>query len=95
MEKSALTGYPVPMTEIERRLLDRLVELETAVKTLPTANPKPNLAIRFQRIEELAAQLPRGTAPDLLHYLHKKSYEKARQWLESGAADIRIGGCKR
>jgi len=67
MEKSALAGYPMLMTEIERRLLDRLLELESAVKTLPMASPKPNLVILFQQIDELAHQLPRGTAPDLLH----------------------------
>ena len=49
---------------------------------MPTANPKPKLLPLFQRIEELAEQLPRSTAPDLLHYMQKKSYEKARLWLE-------------
>ncbi len=83
------------MTAIERQILDCLIELDQAVKSLPTANPKPNLLPRFQQIEELADQLPRSTAPDLLHYLQKKSYEKARQWLEGSYAEIQKGSCKR
>lgn len=95
MEKVAATGYSVGMTEIERRLLDRLIELDAQVKTLADAQPKPNLLPLFAQIEALTAQLPRGTAPDLLHYLHRKSYEKARQWLEGHAAEIHTGGCQR
>ena len=83
------------MTATERHLLDRLIELDALVKTMPTANPKPNLLPLFEQIEALADQLPRSTAPDLLHYLQKKSYEKARQWLEGQSADIQKGGCLR
>ena len=83
------------MTPLERQILERLVELDDKVKTMPTANPKPNLLLLFQQIEELSDQLPRSTAPDLLHYLQKKSYEKARQWLEGRYAEIQKGGCRR
>lgn len=83
------------MTELERNILDALKELEATVKTLATANPKPSLLPLFQRIETLADQLPRSTAPDLLHYMQKKSYEKARLWLEGSYAEIHKGGCKR
>jgi hypothetical protein len=83
------------MTAIEKDLLARLIELESAVKALSTAKPKPNLLPLFQQIEEIADQLPRGTSPDLLHYLQKKSYEKARQWLEGRYPEIQKGGCLR
>ncbi len=83
------------MTALEHDILKRLIELEATVKTLPTANPKPNLLPLFQQIEELAAQLPRSTPPDLMHYLQKKSYEKARQWLEGRYPEIQKGGCLR
>jgi len=63
-------------------LLDALIELDHAVKSMPTANPKPNLLPLFSRLDELTRQLPRETEPQLLHYLHKKSYEKARLHLE-------------
>jgi hypothetical protein len=95
MEKRAAKSYPIPMTAIERQILDHLIELDGLVKAMPTANPKPNLLPVFQQIEELADQLPRSTAPDLLHYMQRKSYEKARQWLEGHYAEIQKGGCKR
>ena len=83
------------MTVIERQILDRLIELDAKVKAMSTANPKPNLLPLFQQIEELADQLPRSSAPDLLHYMQKRSYEKARQWLEGSYAKIQKGGCQR
>ena len=95
MEKRAPNGYSVPMTELERNILGALTDLDAAVKTMPTANSKPDLLPLFQRIEELAGQLPRGTPRDLLHYLQRKSYEKARQWLEGRWAEIQKGGCTR
>jgi DNA-binding transcriptional MocR family regulator len=95
VEKLRLNEYSIPMTALERQILDHLIALDTAVRSLSTASPKPNLLPRFQQIEELADQLPRSTAPDLLHYLQKKSYEKARQWLQGRYAEIQKGGCQR
>ena len=95
MENVAAKRYSMVMTVLEKQILDRLIELDETVKTMATANPKPNLLPRFQQIEELADQLPRSTAPDLLHYMQRKSYEKARQWLEGRHAEIHKGGCRR
>ena len=75
-------------------MLTALVELEAAVKSMPVANPKPDLLPIFSRIDELTKQLPRDADPALLHYLHKKSYEKARLWLEGRDADNQIGNCR-
>lgn len=83
------------MTAIEHDILKALQDLDATVKTMATANPKPNLLPLFQRIETLADQLPRSTSPDLLHYMQKKSYEKARLWLEGSFAEIQKGGCLR
>jgi hypothetical protein len=83
------------MTGIERELFQALTALEAAVKGMATAQPKPDLMALFGRIETLANQLPRSTAPDLLHYLQKKSYEKARLWLEGRYPEIQTGGCQR
>ena len=66
---------------VERQLLAALAQLDETVKSLATAIPKPSLLPLFTRIDELTLQLPRGTDPALLHYLHKKSYEKARLYL--------------
>ena len=81
------------MTETERALWETLVELDRAAKSMPTANPKPNLLPLFTRLDELARRLPKDTAPDLLHYLHRKSYEKARLWLEGRDAENKRGSC--
>jgi hypothetical protein len=81
------------MNETERAILQALVELDAAVKSMPTANPKPNLLPMFSRLDELTRQLPKNASPDLLHYLHKKSYEKARLWLEGRDAENARGNC--
>ena len=82
------------MTGIEQSLLQTLLDLESAIATMRTASPKPNLLPLFTRIDELTAQLPRGTPPDLLHYLHKKSYEKARLFLQDRDAENQAGNCR-
>lgn len=81
------------MSDTERAILESLIELDNAVKAMPAANPKPNLLPLFTRVDELTRQLPQNTAPDLLHYLHKKSYEKARLWLEGRDAENARGNC--
>ena len=81
------------MSEAERAILQALVELDTAVKSMPTANPKPNLLPLFLQLDELTRQLPKNASPDLLHYLHKKSYEKARLWLEGRDVENARGNC--
>lgn len=81
------------MSETEKSILQALVDLDLAVKSMPTANPKPNLLPLFSRLDELTRQLPKNAPPELLHYLHKKSYEKARLWLEGRNAEIARGNC--
>jgi hypothetical protein len=70
------------MTPIETDILNTLIAFDTAVASMATANPKPDLLAIFTKLDVLTQQLPSNTAPDLLHYLHKKSYQKARLWLE-------------
>ena len=70
------------MTEIEQAILRALDELDSAVKTMSTASPKPNLMPLFARLDELARRLPRDADPELVHFLQRKSYEKARARLE-------------
>jgi hypothetical protein len=65
------------MNQIEKQILDNLVALETAAAQMATANPKPDLLPIFSRLDELTRQLPPGTEPELLHFLHRKSYQKA------------------
>ena len=82
------------MTQPEQYILDALLDLEAAVNSLPTANPKPNLQTHFARLDELTRQLPPQTDPNLLHYLHKKSYEKARLFLQGREVENQRGNCR-
>jgi hypothetical protein len=79
---------------LEKNLLNALVELDAAVKSMSVTNPKPNLLPLFAHIDELTKQLPRNADPTLLHYLHKKSYEKARLFLQYRDAENQVGNCR-
>jgi hypothetical protein len=81
------------MTSTERTIWETLVKLETAVGSMRTTGSRPDLLPLFAQLDELTAQLPRDTSPELLHYLHKKSYEKARLWLEGRDAENASGNC--
>jgi hypothetical protein len=79
---------------MERNLLDALSDLDAAVKTIREANPKPDLVPLFKRIDDLTRTLPPNTDPALLHYLHKKSYEKARLLLQGRDDENQAGNCR-
>ena len=79
---------------LETNILKALVDLDLAVKSMATARPKPDLLPFFARLDELTAQLPRHTDPTLLHYLHKKSYEKARLFLQGRESENQVGNCR-
>jgi hypothetical protein len=80
---------------LRKNLLKALVALEVAVQSMPSANPKPDLLPLFARIDGLAKQLPRNTDPTLWHYLQKKSYGKARLFLQGRDAENQAGNCRR
>ncbi|HEV2693629.1 MAG TPA: hypothetical protein VG347_12120 [Verrucomicrobiae bacterium] len=79
---------------VEKEILTALIQLEAAVKSMPTADPKPNLMPLFAHLDELTHSLPRNTDPSLLHYMHKKSYEKARLFLQGRDAENQLGNCR-
>ena len=85
--------YSCGMTEIEQSLLATLLDLEQTVARMPGANPKPDLLPIFARIDGLTGQLSKNADPELLHYLHKKSYEKARLFLQGRDAENARGNC--
>jgi hypothetical protein len=82
------------MTALEKKILSALDELDSAVKSMPTANPKPNLLPMFSKLDTMTNELPRGTDPQLHHYLFKKSYEKARLFLLGRDAENKTGSCR-
>jgi hypothetical protein len=56
---------------------------------------RPPLRPHFEKLDQLASQLPADTDPQLRHYMKQKSYEKALNFL-SGQADQNIdGSCTR
>ena len=81
------------MSDTEQAILNALNELDAAVKSMPTAGSKPNLLPIFERLDMLASQLPERANPDLLHYLNRKSYEKARLLLEGRDPENARGTC--
>lgn len=81
------------MSRTESDILKALTELELAVASMPAANPKPNLIPLFAHIDQLSAALPPDTDPTLLHYLRKRSYQKARLFLSGRDADNAAGNC--
>ncbi len=82
-----------PMTSTETTILQTLLELEQTVSRMATTNPKPDLMAIFARLDLLTRDLPPSTDPSLLHYMHKKSYEKARLWLQGREAENQRGSC--
>ncbi len=82
------------MTDTEKKILQSLIELENTVRSMASSNPKPNLSPLFSRLDGITAQLPKNTAPDLLHYLHKRSYEKARLFLQGRESENAEGTCR-
>ena len=82
------------MTQTELAILTTLRELEAAARPRPTPGPRPELLALFARLDELTAALPNETHPDLLHYLRRKSYEKARLWLEGRGDENAPGACR-
>lgn len=81
------------MTELEKEILAALNELDRTVKTMAPASPKPALPPLLARVDELTGRLSRDSDPNLLHYLHRKSYEKARLLLEGRDAENARGTC--
>ena len=82
------------MTATENEILSGLKELEQKVGQIQSGAGKPDLQTTFSRLDELTRQLPSSTDPTLLHYLYKKSYEKARLYLEGREAENAAGNCR-
>ena len=87
-------NLPRMNSTVEKELLSTLTQLAETVKALPTANPKPSLLPIFSRLDALTRELPTNSDPSLLHYLHKKSYEKARLFLQGRDAENQAGNCR-
>jgi hypothetical protein len=81
------------MTSTEQSILETLLELERTIEAMPLTTPKPDLRPIFSRLDDLMRSLPSTSDPLLLHYLHKKSYQKARLFLQGRDAENAAGNC--
>ena len=81
------------MTALEQRIHGQLVNLEQTVAAMAMASPKPSIVAVLAELSRLTGELPAGTDPRLLHYLHKHSFEKARLFLEGREAENARGNC--
>ena len=82
------------MSTIEKQILSALIRLEEAVQQISqSSEEKPDLMGLFSEIDSLTATLPQNTDPELLHVLHKKSYQKARLFLQGRGTENAKGVC--
>lgn len=65
------------MTEFELSLKRTLEDFQAAL----ASGAKEQLGESLQRINQLTDSTPSDTHPQLVHYLQKRSYQKAIQWL--------------
>lgn len=79
------------MTETEKEILETLKALNQEVSSMNGPGAKQNLVQFFNRLDQLATELPETTHPRLMHYMHKRSYEKALLFLSGGAEEIQGG----
>ena len=83
------------MNDIRQRLLDKLIELETAAAGRSGSSGKPDLMSLFREIDDLSGELPEAADPALRHYLTRKSYQKARMLLQGRDSENETGDCLR
>lgn len=83
------------MTTTESAILEQLRALDLAVASIREHGAKPDLLPLFNRLDELTRELPLDAPSDLRHFLARRSYEKARLFLEGRRSEIGRGSCGR
>ena len=81
------------MTQLEQELHQALLDLDGTVKRMAATRANVDLLPLFARIDELGKQLPANTDPQLIHFIQRKSFEKATLWLEGRKSQITRGVC--
>jgi len=81
------------VTTLESDVLNELKRLEATGAGMNRGGPPVSILPVVQRLARLTADLPAATDPQLLHYLHKRSYEKARLFLEGREGENVAGPC--
>ena len=75
------------MTPIEQQLREALVDFMRA------AAEKGDVGAALKRVTELQAQLGADAPPMLRHYLERRSYQKALDFLNSGRPETDTPQC--
>jgi hypothetical protein len=72
-----------PMTALQSALRERLTIIADDQSRRDSANHMARLRAVSEKIEALQAELPPAIDPRLKHYLERRSYDKALEWLEN------------
>jgi hypothetical protein len=70
------------MTTLAAALRERLAIIADQESRRDTTKHVARLQVASEKIETLQASLPPSTDPRLKHYLERRSYDKALEWLE-------------
>jgi hypothetical protein len=71
-----------PMTDLAAALRERLLIIADEESRRDPSKHVARLQTVSEKIEALQAGLGPGTDPRLKHYLERRSYEKALEWIE-------------
>jgi hypothetical protein len=72
-----------PIVDLAKALRERLAIIQDEQSRRDASTHLERLKAVSERIEDLAAALPRPVDPQLAHYLQRKSYDKALEFLEA------------
>ena len=75
------------MTTIEQQLREALVDFMRA------AGQKGEVGVALKRVTDLQAQLGADAPPMLRHYLERRSYQKALDFLNTGRSETDTPQC--
>ncbi|HEY4281975.1 MAG TPA: hypothetical protein VGM62_02850 [Chthoniobacterales bacterium] len=73
------------MTALTAALRERLAIIADEESRRDPAKHMTRLQAVSEKIQELQMELPPTVDPRLKHYLERRSYDKALEWLESSA----------
>ena len=79
---AAMSGPNSIMTALAVALRERLAIIADEKSRLDQAQHMIRLQGISEKIERLQGELPQTTDPRLKHYLERRSYDKALEWIE-------------
>jgi len=89
------TFYEPHMPSMDAALVAALTALEQAARARAAGDLSADVRPPLAELDRLTNALPADADPELAHYLRRRSYEKARLFLEGRVGGIEKGGCLR